>query len=95
MGSGERRFLRPIRRHVLLLDDQEGGIVLHDGLYVDTGIHPETMDFYVVGVGNLENPGFGTGDRVVISDPAAGRRVKIDGVVYRLVRVTDVIAVIN
>lgn len=82
--------VRPIRRFVLLYDDQpeysEGGIVVRKNLGCDH------MDFIAVAVGDREDADFGPGDRVVVSDPNVGRRVMLDGVVYRLVRVSDVIA---
>ena len=86
-------FVRPIKRFVLLLDDQpetvEGGVVVRRqfGTY--------HHDFYVVRVGEEEQVDFGQGDRVLVEDPNAGRRVMLDGVVYRLVRVADIIAVLE
>ena len=86
-------FVRPIRRFVLLLDDQpetvEGGIIVRRkfGTY--------HHDFYVVRVGEKEQVDFGQGDRVLVEDPNAGRRVMLDGVAYRLVRVADIIAVLE
>lgn len=89
----ERRHLRPLKRFVLLLDDQpetvEGGIVVSRRL--GTFHH----DFPVVAVGRDENVDFGVGDTVVVKDPNAGRRVMLDGVVHRLVRVSDIIAVVD
>lgn len=88
----DRIFIRPIRRFVLLLDDQpetsEGGVVVQRKF--GTFHH----DFPVVAIGTEEeNVGFGVGDVVVIDDANKGRRVMLDGIVYRLVRVTDVVAV--
>lgn len=86
-------FVRPIKRFVLLLDDQpetdEGGVIVQKAFGCDH------MDFVVVRVGEEEQAGFGQGDRVVVRDPNVGRRVRIDGVVYRLVRVSDVVATIE
>ena len=85
--------LRPIKRFVLLLDDQpeyvEGGIVVRKEFGCDH------MDFLVVAVGEREDVDFGVGDRVVVRDPNVGRRVMLDGTVYRLVRVSDIIAMIE
>lgn len=85
-----RPFLRPIRRFILLVDDQpeqvEGGIVIVDR------IGCTRHDFYVAAIGTNENVEFDVGDRVIIEDPNAGRRVSVDGIFYRLVRVTDIIA---
>ena len=87
------KHIRPIKRFVLLLDDQpertENGIILQ------SGYGSSNMDYLVVRVGESESVDFGQGDRVLISDPNAGRRVMIDGVVYRLVRVADIIAVLD
>lgn len=86
------KFLRPLRRFVLLYDDQpvqsEGGVVA-----VRSRIEAAHLDYLVVAVGSRENADFGPGDRVVLSAPALGRRVVLDGTVYRLVRVSDVVAV--
>jgi co-chaperonin GroES (HSP10) len=89
----KRATVRPIRRFVLLLDDQpemvEGGVIVQRRAGVTH------HDFPVVRVGEHEDCDFGQGDVVVVSDPNAGRRVMIDGVVYRLVRTSDVIAVVE
>lgn len=78
-------FLRPIRRHILLSDPACGPL--------EPELH---LDFHVVAIGFLEpNPGFGVGDRILLGDPNAGRKVKLDGCVYRVVRVTDILAVIE
>lgn len=86
-------FVRPIRRFVLLLDEQpeviEGGVVVRRERGV--GRH----DFPVVRVGEAENVDFGQGDIVVLEDPNAGRRIMLDGIVYRLVRVRDIIAIVD
>ncbi len=79
--------VRPVRGYVYLLDDQpetvEGGIVVRRALgaaYLD----------YVVVAGSGD--GFGPGDRVLLDDANAGRRVFIDGVTYRLVEAGRVMA---
>ena len=86
--------IRPIRRFVLLLDDQpertEGGVIVRQELLRRTN-----LDYTVVRVGEKENVGFGQGDRVVLADPNVGRPVRIDGTVFRLVRVSDIIAVVT
>jgi len=85
--------VRPIRRFVLLLDDQpemnEGGIIVQRQFGVSH------HDFPVVRVGELENVDFGQGDIAVLKDPNVGRRIMLDGIVYRLVRVSDIIAVVE
>ena len=83
-------FVRPIRRFVLLLDDQDEAV--EGGVAVREDLRCRHMDFTVVRVGDLEKADFGQGDRVVVSHPDAGRRVRLDGTYYRLVRVSDVIA---
>lgn len=79
---------------MLLLDDQpsrsEGGIEVRDA-----GFECRHLDYVVVRVGERERVDFGQGDRVVLEHRGCGRRVKLDGVVYRLVRTNDIIAVIE
>lgn len=85
--------VRPIRRFVLLLDDPEETVV--NGVVVKTGIWRTNMDYFVVRVGTDEDVDFGSGDRVILSSPDVGRKIRLDGVPYRLVRTTDVLAVIE
>lgn len=85
--------VRPIRRFVLLLDDPEETVV--GGVVVKTGIWRTNMDYFVVRVGTDEKADFGQGDRVVLSSPNAGRKLRLDGINYRLVRTSDIIAVIG
>ena len=87
--------VRPIRRFVLLLDDQPGEFVTPEGLVVSRGFDNVNLDYYVVSVGTDEDCGFGSGDRVVLGDPNAGRKVRLDGIVYRVVRTSDVVAVLD
>ena len=79
---------RPLCGHALLLDDQpeqtEGGVIVSRRV----GCHH--LDFLVVDVNGPA--GFGVGDRVVLSDPNIGKRVMVDGTVYRMVSVGDVLA---
>ena len=86
--------IRPIRRFVLLLDDQperiEGGVIIRQEIWRRTH-----LDYTVVRVGEKENVDFGQGDRVVLADPNVGRPVMIDGTVFRFVRVSDIIAVMT
>lgn len=85
--------VRPIKRFVLLVDDQPeldvGGVVVRREFGSDY------LDYMVAGVGEREEADFGVGDRVVLSDPNAGRKVRIDGAPYRVVRVSDIIAVLE
>lgn len=87
--------LRPIRRHVLLLDDERetvnGGVVVRRG-ECSFGMN---LDYTVLRVGTEEKCGFGQGDRVVLCDPDAGRKLKLDGIPMRLVRVQDVIGAVE
>ena len=85
--------LRPIKRHVLLLDDPDETIT--NGVVVRTSMHRTNMDYMVLRVGAEEKCNFGQGDRVVLESPDAGRRLKIDGVPMRLVRVNEVIGVME
>lgn len=87
--------VRPIRRFVLLVDDQTEWVDAN-GVLVASVLGTDNLDFYVAAVGTMEkDPGFGAGDRVVLADPNAGRKVRLDGVVYRVVRVSDIIAVME
>lgn len=87
--------VRPIRRFVLLVDDQQGWVDA-GGVLVDSALGTDNLDYYVAAVGTEEkDPGFGVGDRVVLADPNAGRKVRLDGVVHRLVRTSDIIAVME
>lgn len=85
--------VRPMRGSVLLLDDQPG--VVADGEVAVVARGSVNMDYLAVRVDPADNPGFGQGDRVVISDPNLGERLAIDGSQYRLVRVSDVVAVVG
>lgn len=85
--------LRPIRRFVLLLDDEQE--VKVGDLIVKRDFGTDYLDYYVLSVGTNENCDFGSGDRVVLSDPNCGRKLRVDGVACRLVRVSDIIAVIE
>lgn len=82
--------LRPIKRFVLLLDDQPEQTV--GGVIVRRELGNAYLDYLVVAVGANEDVPYGPGDRVVLSDPNAGRKVKLDGTVHRVVRVSDIIA---
>ena len=85
--------VRPIKRFVLLFDEQDETV--EGGVVVRRRRGSPYLDYLVVRVGERENVDFGAGDRVVLSDPNAGRRVRIDGTVYRLVRTDDVVAVLE
>lgn len=80
----------PLKGYVLLADDGEetsdGGIVRAN--LPGKGVN---MDFYAATPG----PGFGAGDLVLISDPNAGRRIKVDGIPYRIVREDEVVGVLE
>lgn len=91
--NGEKQ-VRPIRRFVLLLDDTDETV--QDGVIVRRGISfGSNLDYTVLRVGTEEKCGFGQGDRVILCDPDAGRKLKLDGIPMRLVRVQDVIGVIE
>lgn len=85
--------VRPVRRFVVLLDDPDETVV--GGVVVRTGGRSQNLDYYVIRVGSEENASFGQGDRVVLADPWAGRKIKLDGIPLRVVRVQDVIGVIE
>lgn len=85
--------VRPIKRFVLLVDDQPETV--DGGVIVRRELGSAYLDYYVAAVGETEECDFGAGDRVLLADPNAGRKVRLDGVVYRLVRVTDIIGVVE
>lgn len=86
-------IVRPIKRFVLLLDEQDEAV--EGGVIVMRPRGSPYLDYLVVAVGRDEKVDFGPGDRAVLSDPNAGRRVRIDGTIYRLVRVSDIVAVVE
>ena len=69
--------LRPIKRFVLLLDDQPEQTV--GGVIVRRELGNAYLDYLVVAVGTNEDVPYGPGDRVVLSDPNAGRKVSCTG----------------
>lgn len=87
--------LRPIKRFVLLLDDPvetvENGVVVR---LPESGWRTH-MDYLVVAVGTEEHVDFGAGDRVVLRHPNAGRSLRWGGAPHRLVRVDDIIGVVE
>lgn len=83
--------VRPIKGFVVLLDEQDEAI--EGGVVVRRGRGSPYLDYLVVQVDGEGGVDYGVGDRVVLSDPNAGRRVRIDGVVYRVVRTDDIVAV--
>jgi len=85
--------VRPIERFVLLADEPEETV--ENGVVVRRGLWSPYLDFYVAAVGEREECDFGAGDRVVLADPNAGRKLRIDGAPYRLVRVSDIIGVLE
>lgn len=84
-------FLRPLEGTVLLYDDQP--LQERNGVLETMGANEARYMDYTVVAGRGE--GFGPGDRVVVSAPAVGKRVVVDGTVYRLVKADDVLAVLE
>ena len=73
----------------MLVDDQDRTTV-HGAVVVTRDDRwPVNLDFIVAASGSAVA---GTGDRVVLSSPYAGRKVRLDGVAYRIVNESDVIA---
>lgn len=85
--------LKPIKRFVLLLDDEEETVV--NGIVVKAGVWRTNMDYYVLRVGTEENCDFGQGDRVVLRTPDVGRKLRYGGVPMRLVKKEDIIGVVE
>ena len=89
----ESKFLMPIKGFVLLVDGSNERV--DGGVVVARGTAASYMDYVVAKTGKDDGLGFGQGDRVILSDPFAGRRVMLDGAPYRIVRVEDIIAVLE
>lgn len=87
--------LRPLSRFILLVDDPvetvENGITVR---LPESGWRTH-MDYAVAAVGLREHVDFGVGDRVVLRHPNAGRALRLDGELYRLVRVSDIVGVVE
>lgn len=85
--------VRPVEPEIMLLDDQpsrnENGVVVEDRL--DLCTH---LDYMVVRT-DRRDLGFGQGDTVILMKPDAGRRIVLDGAVYRLVKPGDIVAVVE
>lgn len=83
--------VQPLEGHAYLLDDpavvDENGVVS-----MQVGLHARHMD-YVVASG--EGEGWGPGDRVLLDDPDAGRKLRVDGVDLRIVPVERILARID
>lgn len=86
----ETKFVRPISRFVILVDDPD--MTMENGIIVRTPMRRVNLDFTVV---RGSSPDFGVGDRVIIDDSLAGRKVKIDGVCYRIVNKRHIIGVVS
>ena len=87
--------LRPLKRFVLLVDDPpetvENGVVVR---LPESGWRTH-MDYLVAMVGVDERADFGAGDRVVLRHPNAGRPLMWGRVPHRLVRMDDIIGVVE
>lgn len=87
----ESKFVRPVnRRFVILVDDPD--YTVENGIVVRTPAYRTNLDYFVV---RGEGDGFGVGSRVIIDDPLAGRKIRVDGVHYRVVPVANVIGVVE
>lgn len=89
----ERKFLRPLPGKVLLVDEQDGETVV-GGIVVRRNLGCTCMDFAVAATGEGVSE-FGSGDHIVLDDPNVGERIRVDGIVYRLVDVDRVMAVVE
>ena len=89
----ESKFIMPIKGFVLLVDGSNERV--DGGVVVARGTSASYMDYVVAQTGKDDGLGFGQGDRVILADPFAGRRVMLDGAPYRIVRVEDIIAVLE
>lgn len=86
----EDKFIKPLANEIIILDDPD--YTVENGVVVPTTIWRSNLDYWVVrGSGD----GFGTGDRIILDDPMAGRKIKISGVCYRVVTKDHVIAAVD
>lgn len=88
--TNEDKFIKPLSNELLVLDDPD--FTMENGIVVRTPVWRSNLDYWVVRGGTQD---IGKGDRVVLDDPMAGRRVKLDGINYRLVPVKSVIGVVT
>jgi hypothetical protein len=86
----DSKFIRPVRKdYVILFDDPE--TTEEHGVQVVHGPWKKNLD-YVVARGSGD--GFAPGSLVVLDDPNTGRKLKLNGVGYRIVPRTSIIAVV-
>jgi co-chaperonin GroES (HSP10) len=86
----EDKFLKPLSDEVIILDDPD--YTMENGVIVPTSVWRTNLDYWVVKGGTDE---FGIGDRVILDDPMAGRKIKLDRVCYRVVRKDSIIGVVE
>ena len=86
----EDKFFIPLSSEVLLLDDPD--YTVENGVIVSTPTWRSNLDYWVVrGSGD----GYGVGDRVILDDPVAGRKLKINKICFRVVPKDHVVAVVS
>lgn len=89
----ESKFLVPVKGNVLLVDGSDEKV--EGGVIVSRSTSASYMDFVVARVSPDDHFDFGQGDRVLLDDPYAGRRIILDGAPYRLVSADHIMAVLE
>lgn len=84
------KFIRPAQAdQIILFDDPD--VIDENGVLVKQGPWKKNLDFVVArGSGD----GYSPGSRVIIDDPVAGRKLKLNGVNYRVIARSHVVAVV-
>lgn len=85
------KFIKPAQANrVILFDDPD--VTRENGVIVQQGAWRKNLDFIVArGTGD----GYAPGSRVIIDDPMAGRKLKLNGTCYRIVHKDSIIAVVG
>lgn len=85
------KFIKPAQAgRVILFDDPD--VHSEKGVLTQQGPWKKNLDFVVAwGTGD----GYAPGSRVIIDDPMAGRKLKLNGTGYRIVRKDNIIAVVD
>lgn len=86
----EDKFLKPFSNEIIILDDPD--YTMENGIVVPTSTWRNNLDYWVV---KGEGDGYGVGDRIILDDAMAGRKIKIDKICYRVVPKEHVVAVVT
>lgn len=86
----EDKFLKPFSNEIIILDDPD--YTMENGIVVPASTWRNNLDYWVV---KGEGDGYGVGDRIILDDAMAGRKIKIDKICYRVVPKEHVVAVVT